>query len=81
MLFNQNVPPTDGNLVHPIPRAQALFADQAWNDVEEAARAPLPPGHPRSWAILVRGTLLEDEAYRLGSPTDRSTESRAEPRS
>jgi hypothetical protein len=81
LLFNQNVPPTDGNLVHPIPLAQALFADHVCNDVEEAARAPLAPGHPRSWAILVRGTLLEDEACCLGYPADRSTKSREGARS
>ena len=25
---------------------------------EDPARAPLPPGHPRSWALLTDGTLL-----------------------
>jgi hypothetical protein len=26
---------------------------------EEAERGPLPPGHPRSWGLLVAGTLLD----------------------
>jgi hypothetical protein len=30
---------------------------------EEADRAPLPPGHPRTWAILTAGTLLAGEAW------------------
>jgi hypothetical protein len=32
---------------------------------EDPARAPLPPGHPRSWRPLTAGTVLQDVAYPL----------------
>ncbi len=32
---------------------------------EERERAPLPPGHPRSWSILTAGTVLEGTPYPL----------------
>ncbi len=32
---------------------------------EDAARDPLPPGHPRSWDILTAGTVLENTPYPL----------------
>ncbi|MBN9510728.1 MAG: AsnC family protein [Alphaproteobacteria bacterium] len=37
--------------VRPPPQARAPR--------EEMARGPLPPGHPRSWGLLVAGTLLD----------------------
>ncbi|HTW28390.1 MAG TPA: AsnC family protein [Acetobacteraceae bacterium] len=33
--------------------------------VEDPARAPLPPGHPVSWAVLTEGTSLESTPYPL----------------
>ena len=32
---------------------------------EDAARDPLPPGHPRSWGVLTAGTVLENTPYPL----------------
>jgi DNA-binding Lrp family transcriptional regulator len=31
--------------------------------VVDPDRPALPPGHPRSWGVLVAGTVLEDEPY------------------
>lgn len=35
------------------------------NGPEDAARDPLPPGHPRSWDVLTTGTVLENTPYPL----------------
>jgi hypothetical protein len=32
---------------------------------EDRARPPLPAGHPRSWHILIEGTVLEGTEYPL----------------
>jgi hypothetical protein len=32
---------------------------------EDPHREPLPPGHPRSWGAITRGTLLEGTPYPL----------------
>lgn len=30
---------------------------------EDPGRGPLPPGHPRAWALLTAGTLLENTVW------------------
>lgn len=35
------------------------------NAREDAARDPLPAGHPRSWDVLTAGTVLENTPYPL----------------
>ena len=30
---------------------------------DDPNRAPLPPGHPRAWALLTEGTVLADTAW------------------
>jgi hypothetical protein len=35
---------------------------QRW---EDAARDPLPAGHPRTWGVLTAGTVLENMPYPL----------------
>jgi hypothetical protein len=38
---------------------------------EDPARDPLPPGHPRSWAAITAGTVLEGVPYAVPSvPAD-----------
>ena len=32
---------------------------------EDPNRPPLPPGHPRSWQILIAGSCLEGQPYPL----------------
>ena len=32
---------------------------------DDPTREPLPPGHPRTWAPLIAGTLLEGTEYPL----------------
>jgi hypothetical protein len=32
---------------------------------EDPARDPLPPGHARSWGVLIAGTVLEGTPYPL----------------
>ncbi len=31
--------------------------------VEDPGRAPLPPGHPRTWGAIVAGSVLEGDPY------------------
>ncbi|MBV9248492.1 MAG: AsnC family protein [Acetobacteraceae bacterium] len=32
---------------------------------DDLTREPLPAGHPRTWGLLTKGTVLEDEPYPL----------------
>jgi hypothetical protein len=39
---------------------------------EDPARDPLPPGHPRSWAAITAGTVLQGVPYAVPTvPSDR----------
>jgi hypothetical protein len=30
---------------------------------EDPERPPLPPGHPRTWSVIVRGSTIENQPY------------------
>lgn len=44
-------------------RSAALHAHHELTTAEDLCRDPLPAGHPRSWDLITRGTLLEGTPY------------------
>ena len=43
-------------------RPERVVVVEDANDLSDA-RQPLPPGHPTTWGLLTRGTLLEGSPY------------------